>query len=93
MSTEDLRKYENTEQLGMYMREHTEITWGQLTFSDKLKLINMFSPLTIVGNVFQIMGTLIYYIKDEGEISLSEVLLGIGCLLAWCTLPRYFMYS
>lgn len=90
---DDLRKYENTEQLGMYMREHHDITWNQLTVSDKFKLINMFSPLAIAGNLFQLLGTAIYYIQDDGEISLAEILIGMGCLFAWCTLPRYFMYS
>jgi hypothetical protein len=34
------------------MREHEDMSWEDLKFSDKLKLINKFSLLAIVGNLF-----------------------------------------
>lgn len=52
MTDEDLRHYENMEQLGMYMREHQDLSWEDLTFWDKLKLFNKFSFLAILGNIF-----------------------------------------
>ena len=55
------RHYENVEQLGMYMREHQDLAWDDLKFWDKAKLINKFSIIAIVGNFFQIMGSILYY--------------------------------
>lgn len=34
-----------------------------------------------------------YFLKPVREVEVGEVLIGFGCLFAWATLPRYFMYS
>jgi hypothetical protein len=62
-----------------------------LKFADKIKLINLYSPLAIIGNICQLLGTSIYYILEKGELDLGEVLIGVGCFCAWATLPRYLM--
>ena len=46
------RQYENKEQLGMYMRERQDLAWEDLEFWDKAKLINKFSLIALVGNLF-----------------------------------------
>ena len=46
------RHYENKEQLGMYMRERQDLAWEDLKFWDKAKLINKFSLIALVGNLF-----------------------------------------
>ena len=51
MTDEELRHYENREQLGMYMREHQDLGWDDLSFWDKWKLINKFSIIAIIGNI------------------------------------------
>lgn len=38
--------------MGMYMREHVDIAWQDLKISDKAKLVNKFSIIAIVGNLF-----------------------------------------
>jgi hypothetical protein len=75
------------------MREHKNLSWGKMSFWDKTKLFNKFSFIAIVGNVFQIAGVCMYFLRSIREIEFGEVLIGFGCLFAWATLPRYFMYS
>lgn len=79
--------------MGVYMREHRDASWDQLKLADKLKLINMFSPLALIGNIFQLLGTSLYFIQNEGELDIAEIYIGFGCFCAWATLPRYLMYS
>ncbi len=38
--------------MGAYMKEHKDLSWTQLSFWDKAKLINKFSLIAIIGNVF-----------------------------------------
>ena len=90
---EQLRQYENREQLGVYMREHQDVSWDDLKFWDKVKLINKFSVLAIIGNVIQLLGTSLYFLESLVDIGVGETLIGFGCFCAWSTLPRYFMYS
>lgn len=52
MEEDELRHFENKEQMGMYMRDHQDMKWEDLKFWDKVKLINMFSPIAIAGNFF-----------------------------------------
>jgi len=51
-SENEQRHYENMEQLGMYMRERQDLAWEDLKFWDKAKLINKFSIIALVGNLF-----------------------------------------
>jgi hypothetical protein len=37
--------------MGVYMREHRDSSWDELKLADKLKLINLFSPLALLGNI------------------------------------------
>ena len=62
MNDDELRHYENVEQLGVYMREHKDLPWNKLPFWDKAKLINKFSILAIVGNLCQLLGTGMYFL-------------------------------
>jgi hypothetical protein len=62
MTDEQLHHYENFEQLGVYMREHQDLSWSDLGFWDKAKLINKFSVFAIVGNIFQFLGTGLYFL-------------------------------
>ena len=93
MTESEQRHYENTEQLGMYMRERQDLAWEDLKFWDKAKLINKFSIIALVGNLFQILGSIFYYVQQVREVGFGEIMIGIGCLCAWSTLPRYFFYS
>jgi hypothetical protein len=36
----------------MYMRERQDLAWEDLEFWDKAKLINKFSLIALVGNLF-----------------------------------------
>lgn len=51
-SEAEQRQYDNKEQLGMYMRERQDLAWEDLKFWDKAKLINKFSLIALVGNLF-----------------------------------------
>ncbi len=62
MTESEQRHYENTEQLGMYMRERQNLAWEDLKVWDKAKLINKFSIIALVGNFFQILGSIFYYV-------------------------------
>lgn len=75
------------------MRQHQNLSWGQLSFWDKAKLYNKFCFVAIAGNIFQITGSVLYFLRPIREVQFGEVMIGFGCLFAWCTLPRYFMYS
>jgi len=39
------------------------------------------------------MGTILYLLRPIRETQIEDILMGFGCLFAWSTLPRYFMYS
>jgi hypothetical protein len=46
----------------MYMRERQDLAWEDLNFKDKARLVNKFSLIAIVGNFFQLLGCVFYYI-------------------------------
>jgi hypothetical protein len=46
------------------MREHRDLSWDDLKFWDKIKLINKFSVLAIIGNVMSLLGTSVYFFQS-----------------------------
>ena len=50
------------------MREHYNISWGKLRFSDKARMYNKFCFITIIGNVFQIIGSFLYFLRPVREL-------------------------
>mmetsp|Transcript_5143 Transcript_5143/g.3829 ORF Transcript_5143/g.3829 Transcript_5143/m.3829 type:complete len:156 (+) Transcript_5143:953-1420(+) len=68
-------------------------TWEDLTFSDKMKLFNYWSIVTLIANIFQIFGALFYMTNLFIPFHYSDYFVGIGCMLAWVTLTQYLEYS
>eukprot|EP00349_Pseudokeronopsis_sp_Brazil_P011724 CAMPEP_0202979828 /NCGR_PEP_ID=MMETSP1396-20130829/85879_1 /ASSEMBLY_ACC=CAM_ASM_000872 /TAXON_ID= /ORGANISM="Pseudokeronopsis sp., Strain Brazil" /LENGTH=189 /DNA_ID=CAMNT_0049719443 /DNA_START=707 /DNA_END=1276 /DNA_ORIENTATION=- len=68
-------------------------TWEDLTFSDKMKLFNYWSVVTLFANILQIFGALFYLINLFIRFVYSDYFVGLGCLLAWVTLSQYLEFS
>ena len=75
------------------MRDRDGLLWRDLSFWDRTKLINKFSIIVIIGNLCQLIGTLLYFISPVITLTESEIFIGFGCFFAWVSLTRYFMYS
>ena len=75
------------------------LLWEDLTFQDKMKLFGNWSILSIVSNILQIFGSLtnifsVYDLIDTDNSSgNSELLIGLGCMLAWIGLVKYMETS
>ena len=66
--------------------------WSDLTLMDKVKLFSLWSVVSIITNIIQIFGALTNMISNEKVFSIdthSELLIGLGCMLAWINLIRY----
>lgn len=69
------------------------IKWEDLTFGDKAKLFRYWSIVTLFANIIQIFGALFFLLKIYVDLSISEFLVGFGCMLAWISLIEYLEYS
>eukprot|EP00347_Sterkiella_histriomuscorum_P004141 403361598 len=78
--------YQNEEQF-------PNLAWVDLPIWEKSKLINKFTFVALIGNFCQVTGSILYFLRPIREVEFDEILIGFGCLLAWATLPKYFMYS
>eukprot|EP00347_Sterkiella_histriomuscorum_P024278 403331685 len=75
------------------------VLWEDLTVNDKIKLFSYWTILSIIGSFLQIFGSLsnimsVYNIfeidRQGGNV---ELLIGLGCMMAWLGLVRYMEYS
>jgi len=55
--------------------------------------MNKFSFVQILGCIFSIIGTFVYFTPFIRNIGIGEVFMGFGCFLEWVVLSRYFLYS
>ncbi|KAM3144945.1 hypothetical protein pb186bvf_002950 [Paramecium bursaria] len=76
---------------------HDQRPWDQLRFSEKLLFFDSFLPLTIIGNIFQLIASCVILIEGffrVDELSdYDEVLGGFGCFFAWIALLKFLDYS
>jgi len=68
-----------------------EADWDDLLFYDKIKLIDIWSIISIVANVSQIIGSLYSIFRNSLNIMTADKSLGIGCMLAWFVMLRYLL--
>jgi hypothetical protein len=68
------------------------VEWSDLTWNDKIQLINTWNILIMVSNVIQFIGTFLFISKDNFDRNTVTFMFGIGCFLAWLTLTKYLMY-
>lgn len=70
--------------------------WDQLTLNEKLLFFDLFLPLRIVGNLFQIIASAILitegFIRVNSLSAYDELFVGIGCFFAWFAMVKYLDY-
>ena len=60
-------------------------------FTDKLRLVDVWSIISIVANVSQIIGSLYAISRNNLSLMTSDRALGFGTMLAWFVLLRYLL--
>ncbi|KAL4445192.1 hypothetical protein ABPG74_022005 [Tetrahymena malaccensis] len=103
-SSQDQDKQIQTNKLrNIYDNKHS-LKWENITLREKLKFFNKWQLLSMVGNFFQICGSILLYVssssieRQEGQdisfiFDLKERLLGFGCAIAWITVVQYVEYD
>lgn len=80
------------------------LLWSDLTLQDKIKLFSYWTIVSILANLFQLFGSLsnLITLYDFFDLNRSpdstmsnnvELLIGMGCMLAWIGLIRYMETS
>jgi len=54
-------------------------------------LVDKWSIVSILANIFQIIGTILFLTKISKSSRAPDVMLGVGCSLAWFNITRYLM--
>ena len=66
-----------------------ELDWSQLTYSDKLKLLNGWTFIVIIGDILQIVGCIFFITTNEYSYERSGPLLGFAAFFHWCAILKY----
>ena len=69
------------------------IKWEKVTMQEKRALFNFWNVLSIIGNTLQISGSMLYLFNRSENLDVINLLNGLGCMLAWINITRYFEYS
>lgn len=68
-----------------------EANWEDLLFWDKMRLFDIWSLISIIANICQILGCFYSLFRDKLDLHTADQNLGLGCMLAWWTMLRYLM--
>jgi len=60
-------------------------------FTDKLRLVDVWSIISIIANISQVVGSLYAINRNTLNLVTSDRALGIGTMLAWFVLLRYLL--
>ncbi len=70
-----------------------ENQWNVLRISDKKKFFNMWSIISLLGNIVQIFGSVLSLFDSNNTMASTEILVGFGCMLAYINIGRYLEYN
>ena len=68
-----------------------EANWSDLLFWDKLRLFEIWSIISIIANLCQILGCFYSIFRNSLDLDTADKSLGLGCMLAWWTMLRYLL--
>jgi len=68
-------------------------SWEGLTFRQKLRFFDMWVILTVVGNLCQMFGAVMFLYNQEIIQKVQETLIGLGCFCAWVGLTRFLEHT
>lgn len=68
-----------------------EVNWDELLFWDKLRIFEHWALLSIIANLFQIIGCTYSIFRKSLDVQTSDTILGVGCMLAWWNMLRYLL--
>ena len=76
------------------------ISWEELPLSQKLKFFNFWFMTGIIGNGFQIVGSLSILLSGastatftDKTLTIDNIFIGFGCFFAWFQLFYYMEFS
>lgn len=68
-----------------------EANWNDLMIRDKIRLLDIWSIISLFANVCQIIGCVYSIFRNNLNIITADKTLGLGCMLAWIVMLRYMM--
>jgi hypothetical protein len=74
-------------------------SWEDLSFIEKVKFFDVFLILMMIGNVFQILGSIIsiyqnYTPQDSSTlVNINEASIGLGCTCCWFNIIKYLSFN
>ena len=68
-----------------------EANWEDLLFWDKFRLFDVWSIVSILANLCQILGCGYSLFRNQLDINTADKNLGLGCMLAWWVMLRYLL--
>ena len=68
-----------------------EANWDDLLFWDKIRLFDVWSLVSILANLLQVIGCWYSIFRDRLDMDDADRILGAGCMLAWWTMLRYLL--
>ena len=74
-------------------RKAKKLSWESLSFSDKMRLFNKWSIISLIGNLCTMFGSITYLFPASFLFQTTESMLGLGCALNWISVTRYFSHS
>ena len=63
--------------------------WENLTFTEKVKFVNPWVFITFIGNLFQIFGSIMFFLVEFIPMRYFDIMAGFGSFCAWLNILRY----
>lgn len=66
--------------------------WDLLTPKDKNRIFSLWNVVNLVGNLAQFFGALFSLTENDHMVTLTEIMVGFGCFMAYINISRYLDY-
>lgn len=82
----------NPEEVELLVRQYYErktLSWTNLSFSEKTKLVKKWYLVSLIGNLCSFFGSAFLIMSGKYDLHLGEVLIGLGAFCTWCSITKY----
>ncbi|CDW79317.1 UNKNOWN [Stylonychia lemnae] len=77
----------------MTQKNFRNVKWENLRFSEKAKIFNYWSIVIVIGNFFQIFGSVMFLGRDIIPLMTQNLFVGLGNFLCWVSITKYVEHA
>lgn len=86
------KTYVEIKRIGHFNQVKQKAKWNLLSSKDKKKFFNTWDITALIGNIIQLLGSILLLYKKGSIMLINQLLIGSGCFISYLSIGRYLEF-